>query len=74
MPSDVAPLLLMIFKALDAIDSQDKLNKFQKFINRVESEEIQSVWFVMLLRSSKARMARTNQEVTKWATENHGLL
>ena len=74
MPTDMAPLLLMIFQALDGVDSQDKLNKFQKFVNRIESREIQSVWFVMLLRSSKARMARTNPEVTKWATENHGLL
>lgn len=74
IPDDMAPLLLMIFQGLDGVDSQDKLNKFQKFVNRIESREIQSVWFVMLLRSSKARMARTNPEVTKWATENHGLL
>jgi hypothetical protein len=74
MPSDMAPLLLMIFQALDAIDSQDKLQKFQKFVNRIENVEIQTVWFVMLLRSSKARMARSNPEVNKWAQENHGLL
>ena len=74
MPKDMAPLLLMIFQGLDGIDSQDKLNKFQKFVNRIENIEIQTVWFVMLLRSSKARMARSNPEVTKWATENHGLL
>ena len=74
MPKDMAPLLLMIFQGLDGIDSQDKLNKFQKFVNRIENIEIQTVWFVMLLRSAKARMARSNPEVTKWATENHGLL
>jgi hypothetical protein len=74
MPKDMAPLLLMIFQALDNIDTQDKLNKFQKFVNRIENVEIQTVWFVMLLRSSKARMARHNPEVNKWATENHGLL
>jgi hypothetical protein len=74
MPTDVAPLLLMIFKALDAIDTQDKLNKFQLFVNRIQNVEIQTVWFVMLLRSSKARMARVNPQVNKWAIENHGLL
>lgn len=74
IPDDMAPLLLMIFQGLDGVDSQDKLNKFQKFVNRIESKEVQSVWFVMLLRSSKARMARMNPEVNKWATENHGLL
>lgn len=74
VPTDIAPLLLMIFKALDAIDTQDKLNKFQMFMNRVESKEIQTVWFVMLLRSNKARMARYNQTVNTWAIENNGLL
>jgi len=74
MPRDVAPLLLMIFQALDKIEKQDDLNKFQKFVNRIENAEIQAVWFVMLLRSSKARIARMNQEVNKWALDNHGLL
>lgn len=74
MPTDMAPLLLMIFQGLDGVDTQEKLNKFQKFVNRIESKEVQTVWFVMLLRSAKARMARTNPEVTAWANENHGLL
>ena len=71
---DVAPLLLMIFQAIDHIDSQDALNKFQRFINRIKSQEVQSVWFVVLLRSAKAKFARTNPEVQKWALENHHLI
>ena len=71
---DVAPLLLMIFQALDHIESQDDLNRFQKFVNRIRSQEVQSVWFVVLLRSNKAKLARTNPEVQKWALENHNLI
>ena len=71
---DVAPLLLMIFQALDHIESQDDLNRFQKFVNRIRSQEVQSVWFVVLLRSAKAKLARTNPEVQKWALENHNLI
>ena len=71
---DVAPLLLMIFQAIDHIDNQDALNKFQRFINRIKSQEVQSVWFVVLLRSSKAKFARSNPEVQKWALENHHLI
>jgi hypothetical protein len=74
VPTDIAPLLLMIFQALDKIENQDQLNKYQKFINRIPNEEIQAVWFVMLLRSSKARLARINPEINKWALENHNLL
>jgi hypothetical protein len=71
---DVAPLLLMIFQALDHIESQDDLNRFQKFVNRIRSQEVQSVWFVVLLRSNKAKLARSNPEVQKWALENHNLI
>jgi len=74
MPKDIAPLLLMIFQALDKVENQDQLNKYQKFINRVENEEVQAVWFVMLLCSPKARMARVNPEISKWALENHHIL
>jgi len=71
---DAAPILLMIFQAIEHIDSQDKLNKFQRFINRVDSHELQSIWFIVLLRSSKVKMARANPEVAKWAVENLHLL
>ena len=72
--NDISPLLLMIFQALDHIESQDDLNQFQKFVNRIRSQEVQSVWFVVLLRSNKAKLARTNPEVQKWALENHNLI
>ena len=72
--NDVSPLLLMIFQALDHIESQQDLNQFQKFVNRIRSQEVQSVWFVVLLRSAKAKLARTNPEVQKWALENHNLI
>ena len=74
VPTDIAPLLLMIFQALDKVETQDQLNKYQKFVNRIENEEVQAVWFVMLLRSPKARMARVNPEVSKWALENHAII
>ena len=72
--NDISPLLLMIFQALDHIESQDDLNQFQKFVNRIRSQEVQSVWFVVLLRSNKAKLARSNPEVQKWALENHNLI
>jgi hypothetical protein len=72
--NDTAPLLLMIFQALDHIDSQDKLNKFQMFVNRIKQVEIQTLWFVILLRSKLARLARYNETVTQWSIANHHLL
>jgi len=74
VPTDIAPLLLMIFQALDKIENQDQLNKYQRFVNRIPNEEVQAVWFVMVLRSAKAKMARINPEIQKWALENHNLI
>jgi hypothetical protein len=74
VPTDIAPLLLMIFQALDKVETQEQLNKYQKFINRIPNEEIQAVWFVMLFRGSKTRLARVNPEINKWALENHNLI
>ena len=74
IPNDIAPLLLMIFQALDKVETQDQLNKYQKFVNRIPNEEIQAVWFVMILRSPKARLARVNPEIQKWAVDNHNLI
>jgi len=74
VPTDIAPLLLMIFQALDKVETQEQLNKYQRFVNRIPNEEVQAVWFVMVLRSAKAKMARINPEIQKWALENHNLI
>lgn len=71
---DAAALLLMIFQALDHVDNQDKLSAFQRFVNRITSREIQSIWFVCLLRSPRARFARVNKDVANWAINNHHML
>lgn len=72
--NDTAPLLLMIFQALEHIETQDQLNRFQRFVNRIKQIELQGLWFIILLRSKKARMARSNQTVVDWATANHHLI
>jgi hypothetical protein len=74
MPTEISPLLVMLFQALDYVDSQDKLNKYQRFVNRIENHEVQAVWFVMLLRSSKAKIARFNPEVSAWGLANSHLI
>lgn len=74
VPTDIAALLMLMFQATDKLDTQDKLGKFMKFVNRVESREVQAVFFTMMMRSRNgAKLARTNMEIAKWATENHTL-
>ena len=74
MPKDTAAILMVLFNAVDMLDSQDKLTQFMRFVNRIESEEIQAVFFTMMIRSSKGvRLARSNPDIATWAAKNHVL-
>lgn len=74
IPKDIAALLMLMFQAVDKLDTQDNLNKFMKFVGRIDSREVQAVFFTMMMRSKNgSRLARTNMEIAKWATENHTL-
>ena len=74
MPEDSAALLMIMFQATDALKSQDELTKFMTFINRIESSELQAVFFTMMVRSKNgAKLARSNQQIADWAVANHEL-
>ena len=74
MPTETSALLMVMFQATDNLQTQDELSSFMKFVNRIESSEIQAVFFTMMVRSKNGvRLARNNVEIAKWATENHEL-
>ena len=73
VPRDISALVMMMFEGVDSIETQDDLNAYMEFVNRIESREVQSIFFTMMMRI-KPRVARYNQEINKWASENHILL
>jgi hypothetical protein len=74
MPTETSALLMLMFQATDNLASQEDLSSFMKFVNRIESSEIQAVFFTMMVRSKNGvKLARNNSEIAKWATENHEL-
>lgn len=73
VPKDISALVMMMFEGVDSIETQDDLNAYMEFVNRIESREVQSIFFTMMMRI-KPRVARYNQEINKWASENHILL
>ena len=73
VPDDISVLVMMMFEALDKIEVQDDLNKFMQFVNRIDHAEVQAIFFTMVMRQ-KPRLGRYNQQITKWATENHVLM
>jgi hypothetical protein len=74
MPKDISAQLMIMFQAVDVLETQDQLSKFMQFVKRIPSEEVQSVFFTMMMRSPKGiRLARNNEEIGKWAENNHDL-
>jgi hypothetical protein len=74
MPEDTAAKLMLMFQAVDSLSTQDELSKFMQFVKRIESSELQAVFFTMMVRSKNGvKLARSNAEIAKWATENHEL-
>jgi len=63
-----------MFQATDLLSSQDELSKFMTFVNRVASSELQAVFFTMMMRSKNGvKLARNNEQIKKWALDNHDL-
>lgn len=74
VPSEIAAQLMIMFQALDVIETQDELSAFMGFVNRIQSEEVQGIFFSLLLSNSRTvKIARNNEQVKSWAKENHQL-
>ena len=74
MPKEIAAQLMIMFQALDVIETQDELSAFMQFVNRIDSEEVQSIFFTLALSNSRTvKIARNNEEIKTWAKNNHQL-
>jgi hypothetical protein len=74
VPKEIAAQLMIMFQALDVVTTQDELSSFMHFVNRIESEEVQSIFFSLVLSNSRTvRIAKNNEEVKAWAKNNHQL-
>ena len=75
IPEKPAALFMMMFNAIDTIDTQDDLAAFMKFVKRINSAEVQSVFFTMALQSKRvSKLAIKNNEIKEWAKTNYELL
>jgi hypothetical protein len=74
MPRDISAQLMIMFQAVDVLDTQDELTKFMSFVERIPSNEVQGVFFTMMLRNQKSiKLARNNMKIADWAKHNHEL-
>ena len=74
IPEQISAQLMLMFQAVDKIDSSPTLTSFMKYLKRMESNEMQAVFFTMIVRNSKTvKIARNNAEIAEWAKNNHYL-
>ena len=75
VPDSISAQLMLMFQAVDKIKQQSDLTAFMKYIKRINSSEIQAIFFTMLMRNSKSvKIARGNKEISDWAIENFNIM
>lgn len=75
VPEDVSALCMTLFNAVDEIQTQDDLSGFMKFVQRMKQNELQSIFFTMLLDNKRTtKLAAGNETVKQWAMENYKYL
>jgi hypothetical protein len=74
VPKDISAQLMIMFQAVDVLETQDQLSKFMEYVERIPSNEIQGVFFTMMMRTPKSvKLARNNLKIAEWAKNNHDL-
>ena len=75
MPEDISALCILMFNATDEIQTQDELASFMKFVNRMKQNELQSIFFTMLMGNSRTtKLAAHNDTVKAWTKDNYKYL
>ena len=75
MPKEIAAQLMIMFQALDVIETQEELSAFMQFVNRIESEEVQGIFFSLVLSNSRTvKIAKNNDQIKEWAKKNYQLM
>ena len=75
VPESISAQLMLMFQAVDKIKQQSDLTAFMKFVNRMASNEIQAIFFTMMMKNSRTvKIARGNKEISDWAVDNFDIM
>jgi hypothetical protein len=75
VPTKPAVLCLTVVNALDDIKTQDDLSNFMTWLSRAKSEEIESVFFSLVLQDERTtKIAQNNRDCAKWSVRNFDLM
>ena len=74
IPESISAQMMVMFQCTDKIDTQENLTKCMTYMNRLESSEMQALFFTMLMKNSKTRkIASNNKVISQWCVDNHEL-
>lgn len=75
MPANLGARYMMLFNAVSALLTQDDLTAYMKFVKRMNSSELEAVFFSMLASNGKtAHLARSNDTIKNWMKDNYVLI
>ena len=75
VPESISAQLMLMFQAVDKVKQQSDLTAFMKFVNRMASNEIQAIFFTMMMKNSRTvKIARGNKEISEWAVDNFNIM
>ena len=71
MPDNIQAQMILMFQATDKIKNHEDCSSFMKFVNRIPHEEVQAMFFTMVLKNKNTvGIASRNKDITQWATKN----
>ena len=75
VPDDVLAQILMMIHGANDVETQDDVDAFMQFVERIPSDEIQSVFFhLMVTQTRTVMLVRNNKRLTKWRLDNFELI
>lgn len=75
LPDSISAQLMLMFQAVDKVKQQSDLTAFMKYTKRINSSEIQAIFFTMMMRNSRTvKLARGNKEIADWAVKNFNIM
>ena len=75
VPTSISAQLMTIFMLVDKVDTNDAVTQAMTYVKRYVSEEMQAVFFTMMLRGKRTRkLAMYNDTIKKWQLDNAVIL
>jgi|TARA_R110002020_G_scaffold151479_2_gene328514 hypothetical protein len=75
VPESISAQLMTIFMLVDKVDTNDTVTKAMTYVKRIEADEMQAIFFTMMLKGKRTRtLAMHNDTIKKWQIDNQVMI